>query len=282
MSRTTPAGTPLGDGFHVFDTTLRDGAQREGITYSVDGQAGGGPAAGRDRRRLHRGRLAGRTAQGHRVLRPCGGRRAGAAARAAGRLRLDPQGRRQGRGRPAGAGAAGRADAGRHAWSAKSDRRHIERALRTTLEENLRHGPRHRAFLVGKAAGCSSTRSILRRLRARPGRARARAAGGRSTRAPTWGCCATPTAACCRCGSGEIVAEVRRPHRLAGSASTARTTPAARWPTPRRGRGRRHPRPVHGQRLRRAGRQRRPVRGDRQPRDQDGLPVRARRAACPS
>ena len=35
MSRTTPAGTPLGDTFHVFDTTLRDGAQREGITYSV-------------------------------------------------------------------------------------------------------------------------------------------------------------------------------------------------------------------------------------------------------
>jgi 2-isopropylmalate synthase len=35
MSRTEPAGTPLGDAFHVFDTTLRDGAQREGISYSV-------------------------------------------------------------------------------------------------------------------------------------------------------------------------------------------------------------------------------------------------------
>ncbi|MFL6141740.1 MAG: citramalate synthase [Labedaea sp.] len=33
--RTTPAGTPLGDEFHVYDTTLRDGAQREGISYSV-------------------------------------------------------------------------------------------------------------------------------------------------------------------------------------------------------------------------------------------------------
>ena len=33
--RTTPAGTPLGDSFHVFDTSLRDGAQREGISYSV-------------------------------------------------------------------------------------------------------------------------------------------------------------------------------------------------------------------------------------------------------
>src|SRR5882757_3847655 len=33
--RTEPAETPLGDEFHVFDTTLRDGAQREGISYSV-------------------------------------------------------------------------------------------------------------------------------------------------------------------------------------------------------------------------------------------------------
>ena len=35
MTRTEPAGTPLGDGFHLYDTTLRDGAQREGISYSV-------------------------------------------------------------------------------------------------------------------------------------------------------------------------------------------------------------------------------------------------------
>ena len=35
MSRTEPADTPLGDDFHLYDTTLRDGAQREGIAYSV-------------------------------------------------------------------------------------------------------------------------------------------------------------------------------------------------------------------------------------------------------
>ncbi|WP_153505786.1 citramalate synthase [Cumulibacter manganitolerans] len=29
------ASLPMGDSFHVYDTTLRDGAQREGITYSV-------------------------------------------------------------------------------------------------------------------------------------------------------------------------------------------------------------------------------------------------------
>ncbi|RZQ64542.1 citramalate synthase [Amycolatopsis suaedae] len=35
MTRTEPAGTALGDDFHLYDTTLRDGAQREGISYSV-------------------------------------------------------------------------------------------------------------------------------------------------------------------------------------------------------------------------------------------------------
>ena len=35
MNRTEPADTPLGDDFHLYDTTLRDGAQREGISYSV-------------------------------------------------------------------------------------------------------------------------------------------------------------------------------------------------------------------------------------------------------
>ncbi|WP_367125528.1 citramalate synthase [Streptomyces phytohabitans] len=35
MTRTTPAGTPLNDAFHLYDTTLRDGSQREGISYSV-------------------------------------------------------------------------------------------------------------------------------------------------------------------------------------------------------------------------------------------------------
>ncbi|MFD0412296.1 citramalate synthase [Streptomyces sp. NPDC127108] len=34
-TRTSPAGTPLGDSFHLYDTTLRDGAQGEGISYSV-------------------------------------------------------------------------------------------------------------------------------------------------------------------------------------------------------------------------------------------------------
>jgi 2-isopropylmalate synthase len=35
LTRTEPADTPLGDDFHLYDTTLRDGAQGEGISYSV-------------------------------------------------------------------------------------------------------------------------------------------------------------------------------------------------------------------------------------------------------
>lgn len=35
MSGSLRTESPLGDQFHIYDTTLRDGAQREGITYSV-------------------------------------------------------------------------------------------------------------------------------------------------------------------------------------------------------------------------------------------------------
>jgi 2-isopropylmalate synthase len=35
VTTTSPVDTPLGDAFHVYDTTLRDGAQREGISYSA-------------------------------------------------------------------------------------------------------------------------------------------------------------------------------------------------------------------------------------------------------
>ena len=59
-------------------------------------QAPGGRAARPPRRHLHRGRLARRQPQGHRVLRP-GQEGARPRHRDAGRLRLDPPGRRQAR-----------------------------------------------------------------------------------------------------------------------------------------------------------------------------------------
>ena len=115
MSRTTPAGTPLGDGFHVFDTTLRDGAQREGITYSVTDKLavarlldelgvgfieGGWPGALPKDTEFFARAAAGELTCAHAALVAFGStRKAG----------------RQGRGRPAGAGAAGLAGAGGHA-----------------------------------------------------------------------------------------------------------------------------------------------------------------------
>ena len=87
------------DAFHVYDTTLRDGAQREGISYSVHGQARRGAAARRARGRVHRGRLAGRAAQGHRVLRRAPATELDLKHAQLVAFGVDPQGRRRGRGR---------------------------------------------------------------------------------------------------------------------------------------------------------------------------------------
>ena len=133
---TLPVPPPLGDAFHVFDTTLRDGAQREGITYSVaDKMAvahlldelgvgfieGGWPGAmPKDTEffaRAKAGELDLRTAQ---LVAFGATRRAGTTAAA------DPQ-------------VQALLDSGAPVITlvAKSDVRHVERALRTTQEENL-------------------------------------------------------------------------------------------------------------------------------------------------
>jgi len=133
---TLPVPPPLGDAFHVFDTTLRDGAQREGITYSVaDKMAvahlldelgvgfieGGWPGAmPKDTEffaRAKAGELHLRTAQ---LVAFGATRRAGTTAAA------DPQ-------------VQALLDSGAPVITlvAKSDVRHVERALRTTQEENL-------------------------------------------------------------------------------------------------------------------------------------------------
>ena len=121
--------------FHVYDTTLRDGAQQEGLNLSVADKLTHRPAARRARRGLHRGRLAGREPQGHRVL-PPRRQRARPPARQARGLR---------RTRRAGVAAADDplvaalrdSGAGVVTLVAKSHDRHVELALRTTLEENL-------------------------------------------------------------------------------------------------------------------------------------------------
>src|SRR3954468_5941693 len=122
-------------GYQVFDTTLRDGAQREGITYSVVDKLavarlldefgvgfieGGWPGAmPKDTEFFHRART--ELALIHALLVAFGStRKAGVRADA------DPQVR-----------ALLEAETPAVCLVAKSDIRHVERALRTTREENL-------------------------------------------------------------------------------------------------------------------------------------------------
>src|SRR3954453_15258510 len=135
MSRTEPAGTPLGDAFHVYDTTLRDGAQSEGISYSVADKL----AVARHLDALGVGYVEGgwpgalpkdpeffaRAAAGELSLRHAPLAAFGATGRAGTSADRDPQVRAL-------------LDSGAPVITlvAKSDRRHIERALRTDVAEN--------------------------------------------------------------------------------------------------------------------------------------------------
>ncbi len=134
MSRTSPAATPLGDEFHLYDTTLRDGAQREGISYSVadklavarllDGLGvgfieGGWPGALPKDTEFFARAAAGELELSHAALVAFGStRRAGRPAAD------DPQVR-----------ALLDSAAPVVTLVAKSDRRHIERALRASVDE---------------------------------------------------------------------------------------------------------------------------------------------------
>lgn len=139
---------PLGDTFHVFDTTLRDGAQREGITYSVEDKLavarlldeygvgfieGGWPGAmPKDTEFFARARdeLDLRTAQ---LVAFGATRRAGVA------VEEDPQ-----------VAALLESQAPVITLVAKSDVRHVDEALRTTKEENLAMVADTVAYLVGQ------------------------------------------------------------------------------------------------------------------------------------
>ncbi|PRW62623.1 citramalate synthase [Actinopolyspora mortivallis] len=135
MNRTSPAGTPSADTFHVYDTTLRDGAQREGISYSVSDKL----AVARTLDSLGVGFIEGgwpgalpkdteffqRAADGELELRHSVLTAFGATRRPGVSVREDAQ-------------VAALLDSRAPVVTlvAKSDRRHIERALRTEVEEN--------------------------------------------------------------------------------------------------------------------------------------------------
>ena len=149
MSRTEPAATPLGDAFHLFDTTLRDGAQREGISYSVADKLavarhldalgvgfieGGWPGAMPKDTEFFARAAAGELDLQHAALVAFGAtRKAGATASEDLQVRA-------------------LLDSGAPVVTlvAKSDRRHIERALRTDVAENCAMVADTVAFLRGE------------------------------------------------------------------------------------------------------------------------------------
>ena len=225
---TEPQVTPMSD-IHVYDTTLRDGAQQEGLNLSVADKLaiashldelgvgyieGGWPGANpKDTEFFARAatdlRLRNATLAAF-----------GATRRAGGRADSDPLVR---------ALVDSRAEV--VTLVAKSHTGHVERALRTTLAENLADDPRHRVVPAGRGPpGLPRRRALLRRVRHRPRlRARGRAGGrrgGRGGRRPV----RHQRRDAARPGRR------RRPrrrlgHRVRASASTATTTPGARWPT---------------------------------------------------
>ena len=149
MSRTQPAGTPLGDAFHVYDTTLRDGAQREGISYSVTDKL----AVARHLDALGVGFIEGgwpgampkdteffaRAARGELALRHAALVAFGATRKPGTTAVQDPQVR-----------ALLDSQAPVVTLVAKSDRRHVELALRTDVTENCAMVSDTVAFLVGE------------------------------------------------------------------------------------------------------------------------------------
>src|SRR5947199_9217691 len=136
------------DAFHVFDTTLRDGAQREGITYSVTDKLavarlldelgvgfieGGWPGAMPKDTEFFARAAAGELRLAHAVLVAFGAtRKAGVPVEDDAQVRalLDAQ-------TPV------------VCLVAKSDVRHVREALRTTLDENLAMVADTVGFLVG-------------------------------------------------------------------------------------------------------------------------------------
>jgi len=187
VSRTAPAGTPLGDEFHVYDTTLRDGAQREGISYSVADKLavarllnelgvgfieGGWPGALPKDTEFFARAAAGELELRHAALVAFGStRRAGATAAD------DPQVR-----------ALLDSQAPVVTLVAKSDRRHIEKALRTDVAEACAMVRDTVAFLAGEGRNTSSMGSGSTRT------ARCGCSPLRPRAARTSWCSATPTA----------------------------------------------------------------------------------------
>ena len=218
------------DTFHVFDTTLRDGAQREGISFSVADKLAVARLLDELGVGFIEGGWPGAMPEGHRVLRPRP-HRAGPPARPARRVRRHPQGRGRRRDDPQVRALLDSA-APVVCLVAKSDVRHVAEALRTTLEENLAMVADTVAHLVAHGRRVFvDLEHFFDGYRHDPRLRGGAAAAGVRRRGRASGSCATPTAACSPPASARSWPTSWRAAGC-GWASTARTTPAARWPTP--------------------------------------------------
>ena len=184
--------------FHVYDTTLRDGAQQEGLNLSVADKLtiarqldelgvgfieGGWPGANPKDTEFF-GRAADELDLKHARLAAFGATR-----RAGVRAADDPL-------------VAALRDSGASVVTlvAKSHDRHVELALRTTLEENLAMVRDTVAHLREEGQRSSSTPSTSSTASAPTATTRWRCCARRTTPAPRWSRCATPTAGCCPAG----------------------------------------------------------------------------------
>ena len=181
----------------VFDTTLRDGLQVEGVSATVEDKLRIAEQLDLPRRALHRGRLAGRQPEGHRVLRPRRDR-AAAGDEHARRLRLDPPPAGQGRRRPHAAQPASRPARRRCASSPRARDYHVTEALQTTLDEGEAMIADSVEFLAGHGRRVLvDMEHFFDGYKAQPRVLAAGARGGGRQGRHATSCCATPTAARC-------------------------------------------------------------------------------------
>ena len=276
----------------LYDTTLRDGTQREGPDRLAGGQDQDRPPPGRVRLRLHRRRLAGLEPQGRRLLR---GRPIDRMEeREARRLRLDSPPQQPRRDRPQPGGHRRGRDAGRD---------HLRQELaaprprRPGRHAGREPGDGRRLGGLPRAAGREldlRRRALLRRLQ---GRSRLRAghpARRPRRRRPHPGPVRHQRRHADRRAGRDRSRQLGSPsgRRGAGFAGGSRgrglghplpqRLGAGRGQLPGRGRQRRPPRPGHDQRLRRALRQRQPRQHPRRTWNSRPSTSRSRPAAWPS
>ena len=237
---------------YLFDTTLRDGAQTNGVDFTLADKLAIARHARRARHRLCRGRLSGRQSDRHRAL-----LRDAQAQHHVHRLRHDAAAGPLGLERSGPRGAArgqGRRDLLRRQVLGLSR----PRRARDHARGKPRLDPRQRAGRQRQGPrGAARLRALLRRLQGQSRTTRSPAPRPPTRRARAGWCCATPTAARCRTRSRRSSREVVQgdPRRSCRHPRPQRHR-AGGGEFARRGARRRAPDPGHAQRARRALRQR--------------------------